>query len=201
MHLGGINEIQVDVRIIAATNVDLRQQVKEGKFREDLFYRLNVITIDLPPLRQRKNDIPLLVEHFVEKFARENEKPSLRITPEALRPLMDYDWPGNVRELENVMERAVVLANGPTITADLLPDNIGGRGARLAMVEHRPDASLFDIMEDCERRIITDMLEKSGWNQTEAADRFRIPLSTLNQKIKRLNIEIKKKGRENGNGS
>src|SRR5678816_239597 len=118
MHLGGVQEIQVDVRIIAATNVDLRQMVKEGKFREDLFYRLNVIMIELPPLRQRKEDIPVL--------------------------------------------------------------------------EHRPDASLFDIVEDCERRIITDMLEKCGWNQTDAAERFKVPLSTLNQKIKRLNIEIKK---------
>ncbi len=196
MHLGGVNEIQVDVRIIAATNVDLRQQVKDGKFRDDLFYRLNVITIDLPPLRQRKNDIPLLAEHFAQKFAEENGKPPLHISSEAMRPLMDYDWPGNVRELENVIERAVVLANGPTLTMDLLPDNMVGRGAKLALMEHRPDASLFDIMEDCERRIITDMLEKSGWNQTEAADRFRIPLSTLNQKIKRLSIEIKKKGRE-----
>jgi DNA-binding NtrC family response regulator len=200
MHLGGVSEIQVDVRIIAATNVDLKQQVKEGKFREDLFYRLNVITIDLPPLRQRKNDIPLLAYHFVDKFARENAKPPLRITPEALRPLMDYDWPGNVRELENVVERAVVLANGPSLTIDLLPDNIAGRAARLALMEHRPDASLFEIMEDCERRIISDMLEKCNWNQTEAADRFRIPLSTLNQKIKRLSIEIKRKGRE-GNGT
>jgi DNA-binding NtrC family response regulator len=196
MHLGGVNEIQVDVRIIAATNVDLRQQVKEGKFREDLFYRLNVISIDLPPLRQRKNDIPLLAQHFAQKFAEENGKPQLFISPEAMRPLMDYDWPGNVRELENVIERAVVLANGPSLTVDLLPDNMVGRGSKLAMMEHRPDASLFEIMEDCERRIISDMLEKSGWNQTEAADRFRIPLSTLNQKIKRLSIEIKKKGRE-----
>src|SRR6516165_4729778 len=196
MHLGGVTEIQVDVRIIAATNVDLRQQVKQGKFREDLFYRLNVITIDLPPLRQRKNDIPLLVEFFIRKFAEENDKPPLRITPEALRPLMDYEWPGNVRELENVIERAVVLATGPEITVDLLPDNLVGSGTKLAMMEHRPDASLFDIMEDCERRIISDMLEKCNWNQTEAADRFRIPLSTLNQKIKRLTIEIKKKGRE-----
>jgi DNA-binding NtrC family response regulator len=186
----------VDVRIIAATNVDLRQAVKEGKFREDLFYRLNVITIDLPPLRQRRNDVPLLVDYFINKFADENEKPPLRMTPEALRPLMDYDWPGNVRELENVIERAVVLANGPAITVDLLPDNLVGSGTKLALMEHRPDASLFDIMEDCERRIISDMLEKCGWNQTEAADRFRIPLSTLNQKIKRLSIEIKKKGRE-----
>src|SRR5215469_17006585 len=193
MHLGGVNEIQVDVRIIAATNVDLRQQVREGKFREDLFYRLNVITIDLPPLRQRKNDIPLLAQHFVQKFADENGKPPLLLTPEALRPLLDYDWPGNVRELENVMERAVVLANGPSLTIDLLPDEMVGRGAKLALMDHRPDASLFEIMEDCERRIITDMLEKSGWNQTEAAEQFRIPLSTLNQKIKRLNIEIRKK--------
>ena len=200
MHLGGINEVQVDVRIIAATNVDLKQQVKEGKFREDLFYRLNVITIDLPPLRQRKNDVPLLVYHFADKFARENDKPPLRIAPEALRPLMDYDWPGNVRELENVLERAVVLANGPTLTVDLLPDNIAGRAVSLALIDHRPDASLFEIMEDCERRIISDMLEKCNWNQTEAADKFRIPLSTLNQKIKRLSIEIKRKNRD-GNGN
>jgi DNA-binding NtrC family response regulator len=200
MHLGGVNEIQVDVRIIAATNVDLRQQVKEGKFREDLFYRLNVITIDLPSLRQRKNDIPLLAEHFVLKFAEENGRPPLHMTPEALRPLMDYDWPGNVRELENVIERAVVLATGSSLSIDLLPENLIGRGGNLAVMDHRPDASLFEIIEDCERRVIGDMLEKCGWNQTEAADRFRIPLSTLNQKIKRLNIEIKKKGRENGNG-
>jgi DNA-binding NtrC family response regulator len=198
MHLGGVNEIQVDVRIIAATNVDLRQAVKEGKFREDLFYRLNVITVDLPSLRLRKNDIPLLVEYFIQKFAKENDRPPLRVTPEALRPLMDYEWPGNVRELENVIERAVVLSTGTNLTPDLLPDNVTGRGSKFAVMEHRPDASLFEIIEDCERRVITDMLEKCGWNQTDAAERFHIPLSTLNQKIKRLNIEIKKKGRENG---
>jgi DNA-binding NtrC family response regulator len=196
MHLGGINEIQVDVRIIAATNVDLRQAVKEGKFREDLFYRLNVITIDLPPLRQRKNDIPILAEYFIQKFAKENDRPPLRLTPEALRPLMDYEWQGNVRELENVIERAVVLSTGTNLTADLLPEDVTGRGTKFAIMEHRPDASLFEIIEDCERRVITDMLEKCSWNQTDAAERFRIPLSTLNQKIKRLNIEIKKKNKE-----
>src|SRR5271165_5016992 len=192
MHLGGVSEIQVDVRIIAATNVDLRQQVKEGKFRDDLFYRLNVITIDLPPLRQRKNDIPLLVEHFILKFAEENGRLPLRVTPEALRPLLDYDWPGNVRELENVIERAVVLATESNLTAELLPDNMIGRTSKLALMDHPPDASLFEIIEDCERRIISEMLEKCNGNQTEAADRFRIPLSTLNQKIKRLNVEVKK---------
>jgi DNA-binding NtrC family response regulator len=196
MHLGGIHELQVDVRIIAATNIDLRQLVREGKFREDLFYRLNVISIDLPPLRQRKEDIPLLVEHFLRKYSEENERQYRRITPEGLRPLVSYSWPGNVRELENVIERAVVLSSGTEVGVDLLPDQIVGRGTAFPLVEHRPDASLFDILEDCERRIITDMLEKCNWNQTEAAERFRVPLSTLNQKIKRLSIEIKKKGRE-----
>jgi DNA-binding NtrC family response regulator len=193
MHLGGVNEIQVDVRIIAATNVDLRQAVKEGRFREDLFYRLNVISIDLPPLRNRREDIPLLVEYFLQKFSKENEKPLRSITPDAMRPLLDHSWPGNVRELENVMERAVVLSNGPNITSDQLPDNITGRNSSLSVLNVRPDASLFEIMEDCERRIIADMLEKCNWNQTDAAERFHIPLSTLNQKIKRLNIDVKKK--------
>lgn len=196
MHLGGIQEVQVDVRIIAATNVDLKQLVREGKFRDDLYYRLNVITIELPPLRTRRLDIPLLVEFFLKKFSTENEKPLRQISPEALRALVDYNWPGNVRELENVIERAVVLSPGAAIGIDLLPDTIAGRGPAYQPIEHRVDASLFDIMEDCERRIITDMLEKCNWNQTEAAEQFRVPLSTLNQKIKRLSIEIRRKSRE-----
>jgi DNA-binding NtrC family response regulator len=196
MHLGGIQEIQVDVRIIAATNVDLRQLVKEGRFREDLYYRLNVISIDLPPLRSRREDIPLLVEFFLDKFAQENERAVRQISPEALRCLMDYNWPGNVRELENVMERAVVLSSGSVVGVDLVPDNIVGRSSGLQLLEHRPDASLFELVEECERRLIVDMLEKCNWNQTEAAEKFRIPLSTLNQKIKRLNIEIKKRMRD-----
>ena len=193
MHLGGVHEIQVDVRVIAATNIDLKVLVREGKFREDLFYRLNVITVDLPPLRSRAVDIPLLVNHFLAKFSAENGKPPRQISPEALRPLMDYGWPGNVRELENVIERAVVLSNGPVIGIELLPDHIVGRGSPGRMFEHRPDASLFEIVEDLERRLIGEMLEKCNWNQTEAADRFHIPLSTLNQKIKRLNIEVRKR--------
>jgi DNA-binding NtrC family response regulator len=196
MHLGGVNEIQVDVRIIAATNVDLKLLVKEGRFREDLFYRLNVITVDLPPLRTRREDIPLLVHHFLQRFCTENGKPLLTIAAEAMRPLVDYGWPGNVRELENVIERAVVLAPGMTIGSDLLPESVVGRAPIADLLEERPDASLFDIMEECERRIIINMLEKCNWNQTDAAERFRIPLSTLNQKIKRLNIEIRKKGKE-----
>src|SRR5882757_3552514 len=194
MHLGGIHELQVDVRVIAATNIDLQVLVREGKFREDLFYRLNVITVDLPPLRNRGEDVPRLVGHFLEKFSRENSKSNINIAPEALRPLMDYSWPGNVCELENVIERAVVLCNGLTVGIELIPDHIVGRGSEGKMLEHRPDASLFEIVEDCERRLIVNMLEKCNWNQTDAAERFHIPLSTLNQKIKRLNIEIRKKG-------
>jgi DNA-binding NtrC family response regulator len=193
MHLGGVQEIHVDVRVIAATNIDLKVLTREGKFREDLFYRLNVITVDLPPLRNRAEDIPLLVNHFLAKFSAENSKPVRQVSPEALRPLMDYSWPGNVRELENVMERAVVLSNGPVVGIDLLPDAVVGRGSPAKMFDHHSDSSLFEIVEDCERRLIVDMLEKCNWNQTEAAERFHVPLSTLNQKIKRLNIEIRKK--------
>ncbi len=196
MHLGGVSELQVDVRIIAATNVDLKQLVKDGRFREDLFYRLNVITVDLPPLRSRAEDIPLLVHAFLERYSKENGKPTLNLTTEALRPLLDHAWPGNVRELENVIERAVVLSSGPFVTLDLLPDSIIGRAPISNILESRPDASLFDIIEECERRVITDMLEKCHWNQTDAAERFHVPLSTLNQKIKRLNIEIRKRAKD-----
>jgi DNA-binding NtrC family response regulator len=193
MHLGGVQEIQVDVRIIAATNISLKQAVQDGRFRDDLFYRLNVITVDLPALRQRREDIPLLVEHFLKRFSDENGKPARQIAPEALRPLLDYEWPGNVRELENVIERAVVLSTTSVIGLDLLPDHVTGRGTAGRILEHKPDATLFEIVEDCERRVIVEMLEKCNWNQTEAAEHFHVPLSTLNQKIKRLNIEIKRK--------
>src|SRR6202046_2397500 len=119
MHLGGIQEIQVDVRIIAATNIDLRQAVRDGRFREDLFYRLNVITVDLPPLRARREDIPLLAQHFLDFYANENGMAPRKLSSDAMRVLMDYDWPGNVRELENSIERGVVLSSGPVIGSDL----------------------------------------------------------------------------------
>ena len=196
MHLGGVQEIQVDVRIIAATNVDLHKEVREGRFREDLYYRLNVICVDLPPLRARREDIPLLAQHFLDFYSNENNLASRKLSPDALRTLVDYAWPGNVRELENTIERSVVLSSGPVIGSDLLPGHITGRSFQDAMLEHNPNATLFDILEDIERRIIIEKLERCNWNQTDAAEQFHIPLSTLNQKIKRLNIEIHKKGRE-----
>ena len=196
MHLGGTSEIQVDVRIVAATNVNLQQAVKDGRFREDLFYRLNVITLELPPLRQRREDVPLLATHFLKFYAEENGVEPPALTPEALRILMDHEWPGNVRELENAMERGVVLSTTRTITPDLLPPQLTGSTYTAALLDHRPDASLFDVMEEIERRIIADRLERCHWNQTEAAEYFKVPLSTLNQKIKRLNVEVRKRTRD-----
>ena len=196
MHLGGVQEIQVDVRIIAATNIDLRQAVRDGQFREDLFYRLNVIAVDLPPLRARREDIPLLAQHFLDFYANENGLSPRKLSADALRALVDYEWPGNVRELENAIERGVVLSSGPVIGSELLPGHISGRSFQDALLAHNPNATLFDILEDIERRIIIEKLERCNWNQTDASEQFHIPLSTLNQKIKRLNIEIRKKGRE-----
>ena len=196
MRLGATETIKVDARIIAATNVDLKKHVDEGRFREDLYYRLNVINIQVPPLRERKEDIPALVEFFTRKYCEENAKPEYRFSSEALKILMDYHWPGNVRELENVVERAVVLSQDEIIGRDLMPESIVSPSARFATLSSFPlsrNTSLFEVIDSFERRVIIEMLEQTGWSQTEAADNFKIPLSTLNQKIKRHGIEIKKK--------
>jgi DNA-binding NtrC family response regulator len=205
MPLGSTEVVKVDVRILTATNADLRKLVEEGKFREDLYYRLNVINIPLPPLRERKSDIPLLIEYFFQKYCEENRrflgdngKSTLSFSPEAMQLLMDHSWPGNVRELENAVERAVVLADNAVVSADALPDHIlhaGGMRIRRDESGRLPaDASLFEVVADYERRKITEALETSNWSQTEAAEALRIPLSTLNQKIKRLEVQLKKRG-------
>ena len=196
MRLGGTETIKVDVRIIAATNADLRALVDAGDFREDLFYRLNVIALEVPPLRERREDIPLLIDFFIRKYCQENDKPTYRFSSEALKILMDYSWPGNVRELENVVERAVVLAYTDVVGPDLLPravTNPPSRFATFASLDVDKDSSLFEIVETFERRTIIERLEQTGWSQTEAAESFHIPLSTLNQKIKRHGINSKKK--------
>jgi DNA-binding NtrC family response regulator len=222
MRLGGTETIKVDVRILAATNSDLPSLVNglPSRFREDLYHRLNVIALKLPPLRERREDIPLLVEHFLRRFSEENSRPMRRFTSEATKMLIDYQWPGNVRELENVVERAVVLATQDVIDVDLLPDVVRSKemfgGVRLPLTEllpplpgeagariaaDHPLTSLFEIMEEIERRVIVDMLEQTGWNQTEAAQRFQIPLSTLNQKIKRLGIDARRRNANRGPAS
>jgi transcriptional regulator with GAF, ATPase, and Fis domain len=205
MPLGSSETVKVDVRIIAATNADLRKLVEEARFREDLYYRLNVINIVLPPLRDRKSDIPLLVDYFFQKYCEENKRflddqgrSQLRFAPEAMQVLMEHSWPGNVRELENAIERAVVLAADALVPVDVLPDHIlhaGGLRIRRDESGRLPaDASLFEIVADYERRKIIEALESANWSQTDAAEALRIPLSTLNQKIKRLDIQIRKKG-------
>src|SRR6202522_646833 len=208
MRLGGTETIKVDVRILAASNEDLSKLVRDGRFREDLFHRLNVISLHLPPLRDRKEDIPLLIDRFLGQFCTDNGKPPRLFTHGAMKLLMDYDWPGNVRELENVVERAVVLSTQEAMDTDLLPESVRTReivkGVRLQLAEFLPpmpgspggnaaSPSLFEILEEVERRIIVDMLERTNWNQTEAHARFQVPLSTLNQKIKRLGIETRRR--------
>jgi DNA-binding NtrC family response regulator len=201
---GAAEPIPIDARVVAATHADLRKMVEEGRFREDLHYRLNVVHIALPALRERKEDIPLLVEHFFGRYCRENGKlldadgrPQLRFEPEAMQILMEYNWPGNVRELENVVERAVVLASGPVAGTDLLPEHILlAGGVRIRQDESAPlpaDASLFELVADFERSTILQHLERCNWSQTETAEVLRVPLSTLNQKIKRLQIDVKKR--------
>ena len=190
MRLGSNETIKVDVRLLTATNVDLKKMVADGRFRDDLYYRLNVLTLSLPALRNRREDIPMLVEHFIKKYCLENNKPLRHFTPEALQLLVDYNWPGNVRELENTVERAVVLSAGEEMDAGLLPDEIA-RPHLLGEAVLR-ERSLFDIVEEYERRIILDALDRSSGSQTDAARLLQIPLSTLNQKIKRLGITVRR---------
>jgi DNA-binding NtrC family response regulator len=197
--LGGVESVKVDARIIAATNVDLRQMMEEGRFREDLFYRLHVITITLPPLRARKDDIPLLVQHFLRKYGDENKKPDLELVPEALDLLTEYDWAGNVRELENVIERAVVLTAGPRIGVEMVPDHV-----RRAPSFHMPQfvvppegISFKDVITDFEKRLIESTLEAAGGVQKRAAELLHIKPTTLNEMIKRYDIRPRRRRQPN----
>ena len=195
MRLGGAEPIKVDVRIIAATNLDLHRMMEEGEFREDLFYRLHVISIQLPPLRDRKDDIPLLTQHFLCKYGDENHKAGLELTPDALSLLTDYDWPGNVRELENVIERAVVLTSGPTVGAELVPDQVR-RGSNFQMPPFvvPPEGIAFkEVISDFEKRLIESTLEAAGGIQKRAAELLHVRPTTLNEMIKRHDIHPRRR--------
>ncbi|MPY88751.1 MAG: response regulator [Luteitalea sp.] len=195
MRLGGVENIKVDARIIAATNVDLRQLTDEGKFREDLYYRLHVITVALPPLRERKEDIALLVQHFLDKYGEENNRQGIELLPEALDLLMEYDWPGNVRELENVVERAVVLCSGARIGPDLIPDYVKGqRRFQLPSIVVPPEGISFkEVTGNFERQLIEATLEAASGVQKKAAELLRIKPTTLNEMIKRYDIRPRRK--------
>ena len=195
MRLGGVDNIKVDVRIIAATNTDLKQLVDQGGFREDLYYRLNVINLMLPALRQRKEDIPLLVDHFLVKYGEENGRPNVELEKEALQALVEYDWPGNVRELENVIERAVVLTEGTSIDRRLIPEHVrSGPSFRVPqMVVPEEGISFRDVITDFERKLIESSLETSGGVQKRAAQLLGLKPTTLNEMIKRYNIQLERK--------
>jgi two-component system response regulator PilR (NtrC family) len=195
MRLGGMETIRVDVRIVAATNNDLREMVEDGRFREDLYYRLHVINVFLPPLRERKEDIPPLAQHFLEKYGEENNKREMELTPDALDLMMEYDWPGNVRELENVIERAVVLGSGGRLGPDLIPDHV-----RSAPTFHIPKftvppegISFKDVITSVEKRLIESTLEAAGGVQKRAAELLKIKPTTLNEMIKRYEIGTRRK--------
>jgi two-component system response regulator PilR (NtrC family) len=193
--LGGMEPVKVDARIIAATTMDLRQIMEEGRFREDLFYRLHVVTINLPPLRDRKDDIPLLAQHFLHKYGEENRKEGLELSAEALDLLTEYHWPGNVRELENIVERAVVLTSGPRIGADLVPDHVRRPPSfHMPQFQVPPEGISFkDVITDFEKRLIESTLEAAGGVQKRAAELLHIKPTTLNEMIKRYDIRSRRK--------
>jgi DNA-binding NtrC family response regulator len=182
--LGGEENIKVDVRVVAATNKNLKTLVEQGKFREDLFYRLNVITIDVPPLRERKEDIPLLVSHFLEKYNIENKKSIERVSEDAMELILSYHWPGNVRELENCIERAVVICKGNLIKPSDLPDYI--------RVPVSPSYKEDMTLEELEKIHIEKILTKYKFNIQKSSEVLGIDRATLYRKIKKYNIKMLK---------
>jgi two-component system NtrC family response regulator len=185
--LGGNQTIPADVRIIAATNRDLEARVREGAFREDLFYRLNVVVLSIPPLRERKEDIPFLIDHFLQRFATENGKRIEGISREARDLLLKYAYPGNVRELENIIERAVVISRESVISVEDLP--FGGGAPEVREDSDREGGVLRDSVEDLERRLILEAMEKAGDHQTRAAEILGISERMLRYKLKKYGLK------------
>jgi two-component system response regulator PilR (NtrC family) len=192
MRLGSVDTIKVDVRLIAATNADLKTAVTRGSFREDLYYRINVISITLPPLRNKVDDIPLLAQYFLDKYGKENGREALRITDDALDLLKKHPWPGNVRELENAIERAVVLASPDGVIDDeLIREYIEPASFDLATptVLVPPEGlPMKDVVQEFQKQLIIDALRKSNWVQKEAAKLLDVKPTTLNEMIKRHGI-------------
>jgi DNA-binding NtrC family response regulator len=188
MRLGGTKTIKVDVRIIAATNTDIEELIAQKTFRKDLFYRLNVIKIELPPLRDRKDDIPLLARHFIDAFSRENNKEVEGISEDALEILDAYHWPGNVRELENLMERAVVLSNVPLITREHLPPFLTADRFEDSGISGDGSLVLKDRLQEYQKKLILTALRKTKGVQNKAAQLLGVKPTTLNEMMKRLHI-------------
>ena len=187
--IGGNETIKTDVRLVAATNRDLEKAMKDGSFREDLYYRLNVVTVAIPPLRDRKEDIPALMEHFIKKYSMENKKKITGVTAEARDLLMRYSYPGNVRELENIIERAVVLAKSETITSAEIPLHLRTVEIEEKICVAKRDGSLTDTLETLERGIIMEAMKAGGGVQTRAAEKLGISERVLRYKLKKYKIK------------
>jgi DNA-binding NtrC family response regulator len=192
--VGGIKTIKVDVRLVTATNRDLQKEVQAGNFREDLYYRLNVVPVHLPPLRERRDDIPILVDHFVAKFNERLKKSITGVEPAAMERLVSHNWPGNIRELENVLERTLLFASGPTIRASDLPAEL-----QLAVPQSVPTqpasgpaSSLKEIVrretERVERELIVRALDETGGNVSQAARNLKISRKSLQNKMKEFGL-------------
>ena len=182
--LGSNKSIKVDVRIIVATNVDLKVKVDRNEFRDDLYYRLNVINIHLPPLKERREDIPLLAEHFLPKYVKENKKDIKSFDGKYMKYLMDYDWPGNVRELENTILRSVVLSTSDILTPETLPEEITGAHKR-----ELKKGNFYERIDEFKRELIIEALEKQNWVQKNASEELGLKPTTLSELMKRLNIQ------------
>jgi two-component system nitrogen regulation response regulator NtrX len=194
--VGGTKQVTVDVRIIAATNKKLDEEISQGRFREDLYYRLNVVPFRVPALRERREDIPLLVQHFVAQFYRREGREPKIFHPEALNLLAGYDWPGNVRELKNIVERILIMTPGRTITASDVPELLGAP-AMADFFEQRPDGipivgTLREAREGFEREFIIQKLEENDWNISRTAEVIELERSNLHRKIKSYGIDVRK---------
>ncbi|MCM0081857.1 sigma-54 dependent transcriptional regulator [Geomonas sp. Red32] len=195
--VGGTRTMEVDVRIVAATNKLLEEEIKQGSFREDLYYRLNVVPFKVPPLRERRDDIPLLTTYFLEAFCRREGRELKRLVPEAMAAMQRYDWPGNVRELKNIVERLVIMTPGGTITVNHLPDYFGAEARANEPGSGKLDSvlelsSLREAREEFEREFIIQKLEENDWNVSRTAEAIELERSNLHRKIKSYGIDIKK---------
>jgi two-component system response regulator AtoC len=195
--LGGTQKVTVDVRVVASTNEDLQRLVNDGRFREDLFYRLNVIHVQLPTLRERRQDIPILIRHFLDRYSRDMNLPVKQFAPDALKALCDYSWPGNVRQLENVVERAVALSfNKEILGREDVPREILEEGVvEMPLMQVGGDGfSLDEVLATYEQRMLYQALDHAGWVKTRAAEMLKIKRTTLIEKMKRLGIPLKGSG-------
>ncbi|MDD5218323.1 MAG: sigma-54 dependent transcriptional regulator [Candidatus Omnitrophica bacterium] len=183
--VGDTQSMHVDVRIIAATNRNLEEEIRKGNFREDLYYRLNVITIEVPALRERRGDIPNLIEHFLKQFNAKMPRKIRGVSKEAVKVMMEYDWPGNVRELENLLERACVLSQGDILTVESFPENLLKKAAVNLASNGSP---LKEVLREPEKRVIVEALEQSGWNRKKAASMLNINRTTLYNKMRKHNL-------------